>query len=146
MERKRLEDIQKREVKSSRQHFLQLSLPNTYKRLINIGITNDYTMGYASDLGFRAGIATPYTFYNLDTEEILAIKVYPFAIVDDTLRYNMKLNASEVLDNIKDIIQSVKDVNGTLITIWHNDTFSEQGVWKGWKNVYEDMIKLIKNK
>ena len=103
-------------------------------------------MGYASHLGFRAGIATPYTFYNLDTEEILAIKVYPFAIVDDTLRYNMKLDASEVLDNIKDIIQSVKDVNGTLITIWHNDTFSEKGVWKGWKNVYEDMIKLIRNK
>jgi len=146
IERKRLEDIQKREVKSSRQHFLQLSFPNTYRRLINIGITNDYTMGYASDLGFRAGIATPYTFYNLDTEEILAIKVYPFAIVDDTLRYNMKLNACEVLDNIKDIIQSVKDVNGTLITIWHNDTFSEKGIWKGWKNIYEEMIKLIKNK
>ena len=142
----RLENIQKREVIFSRQHFLQLSFPDTYRRLINAGITNDYTMGYASQLGFRAGIATPYTFYNLDTEEILAIKVYPFAIVDDTLRFNMKLHPNQVIDNIKDLIKSVKDVNGTLITIWHNDTFSEKGVWKGWKNVYEDMIKLIKNK
>ncbi|MFT4903320.1 MAG: hypothetical protein ACI84S_001027, partial [Thalassomonas sp.] len=33
--------------------------------------------------------------------------------------------------------------NGTLISIWHNDTFSEQGPWKGWRNVYEEMVKLI---
>ena len=139
----RLEDIQKREVRFSRQHFLQLSLPKTYKRLIEAGITHDYTMGYASVLGFRAGIASSFTFYNLDMEQILPIKVYPFAIVDDTLKFNMQLNPDDVVQELGEIINEVKQVDGTLISIWHNDTFSDVGVWKGWRNVYEEMVKLI---
>ena len=139
----RLEDIQKREVRFSRQHFLQLSLPKTYKRLIEAGITHDFTMGYASVLGFRAGVASPFTFYNLDMEQILPITIYPFAIIDDTLKFNMNLGADEVVEKISGIIDEVKEVNGTLISIWHNDTFSDEGVWEGWRNVYEDMVKLI---
>ena len=144
VEVKRLVDIQKREVNFSRQHFLQLSLPKTYKRLIEAGITNDFSMGYASHLGFRASIASPFTFYNLDMEQILPITIHPFAIIDDTLNFNMKLSANEVFGKISGIIEEVKQVNGTLISIWHNDTFSDEGVWKGWRNVYEDMVKLIK--
>ena len=143
IEVKRLEDIQKREVKFSRQHFLQLSLPKTYKRLIEAGITNDFTMGYASHLGFRAGIASPFTFYNLDMEQIFPMTIHPFAIIDDTLKFNMNLDADEVIEKINGIIEGVKQVNGTLISIWHNDTLSDEGVWKGWRNVYEDMVKLI---
>ena len=144
VEIKRLEDIQKREVSFSRQHFLQLSLPKTYKRLIEAGITNDFTMGYASALGFRASIASPFTFYSLDTEQILPITIHPFAIIDDTLNFNMKLSADEVIGKISSIIEEVKQVKGTLISIWHNDTFSDEGMWKGWRNVYEEMLKLIK--
>jgi len=143
VEVKRLEDIQKREVNCSRQHFLQLSFPKTYKRLLSTGITNDYSMGYASVLGFRAGIASSFTFYNLDMEQVLPIKVYPFAIVDDILKFNMKLNPDDVLSEVSIIINEVKQVDGTLISIWHNDTFGDVGVWKGWRNVYEEMVKLI---
>ena len=143
VEVKRLEDIQKREVTFSRQHFLQLSFPNTYKRLLDVGITNDYTMGYASVLGFRAGISSSFTFYNLDMEQVMPIKVHPFAIVDDTLKFNMQLNPDDVVQKLGEIINEVKEVDGTLISIWHNDTLSDEGVWKGWRNVYEDMVKLI---
>ena len=143
VEIKRLEDIQKREVIFSRQHLLQLSFPKTYKHLLEFGITNDYTMGYASVLGFRAGISSSFTFYNLDMEQVLPIKVHPFAIVDDTLKFNMQLNPDDVAQQLGEIINEVKQVDGTLISIWHNDTFSDVGVWKGWRNVYEEMVKLI---
>lgn len=143
VEIKRLEDIQKREVFFSRQHFLKLSLPKTYKNLVAAGITDDYTMGYSSKLGFRAGIANPFTFYNLDTEQVMPIKVHPFAIVDDILKFNMDVNPEDVTESIANIIASVKEVDGTLVSIWHNDTFSNEGVWYGWRNVYEDMVKLI---
>ena len=56
----------------------------------------------------------------------------------------MKLSADEVVGKISGIIEEVKKVKGTLISIWHNDTFSDEGMWKGWRNVYEDMVKLIK--
>jgi len=143
VEIERLEEILKREVTFSRQHFLQLSFPETYKRLAKLGVTKDYSMGYASVLGFRAGIASPFTFYNLDMEQILPIKVYPFAIIDDTLKFNMQLNPDDVVQQLVEIINEVKQVDGTLISIWHNDTFSDVGEWKGWRNVYEEIVKLI---
>ena len=140
----RLEDIQKREVFFSRQHFLQLSLPITYKNLFSQGIVNDYTMGYSSDLGFRAGIASPFTFYDLDLEQILPITIYPFALTDHILKFNMHLNPSEVITAVSELINEVKKVNGTLISVWHNDTFSDFGIWEGWKDVYEDIVKFVK--
>jgi len=140
---KRLEMIQKRETTSSRQHFLQLSLPATYIDLIKAGITDDYTMGYGSHLGFRAGIANSFLFYNLDTEQIMPINVHPFAISDEILKFSLQLDPINVVDNVAHIIDEVKEVNGTLISLWHNDTFSNIGVWKGWRNVYEDVLKQI---
>ena len=72
-----------------------------------------------------------------------AIKVYPFSITDDILKFNLQLNVEDVQNEIAEIIEAVKRINGTLISVWHNDTFSNFGVWKDWKNVYEDMIKQI---
>lgn len=84
-----------------------------------------------------------HSFYDLDIEQALPIKVFPFAITDDILRFNLDLDPKKAIEEINDIIKLVKKENGTLITTWHNDTFSNFGVWKGWKGVYEDMIKLI---
>ena len=64
-------------------------------------------------------------------------------INDDILRFNLDLDPKKAIEEINDIIKLVKKENGTLITTWHNDTFSNFGVWKGWKGVYEDMIKLM---
>ena len=77
-------------------------------------------------------------------EQILPITIYPFAIIDNTLRVNMNLSAIDAVEKISSIIEDVKHVEGTLVTIWHNDTLSNKGIWKGWCSVYENMIKLIK--
>lgn len=64
LEKKRLENIlQATHTFKSRQHFLKLRFPETYRRLLEVGIQEDWSMGYADDIGFRAGIATP--FYGL---------------------------------------------------------------------------------
>jgi Txe/YoeB family toxin of Txe-Axe toxin-antitoxin module len=132
----RLEGITKREVFKSRQHFLKLTLPGTYNSLIDQGITEDYTMGFASALGFRASICTPFSFYDLDTELTLPIKIFPFSVMDSTLLYYLKLSPQQSLKQIIELIQEVKNVGGTFISLWHNDTFSNYKQWKGWQNLY----------
>ena len=80
----------------------------------------------------------------MDIEEELPIRIHPFAITDDVLKYNMKIGADDVVSEISELIETVKEIKGTLISVWHNDTFSNFGPWKGWRNVYEEMVKLIK--
>ncbi len=137
-----LSRILKREVTKSRQHFLKLRMPDTYRQLINVDITDDYTMGYANNIGFRASICTSFYFYDLDLEEQTNLKVHPFAAMDATFRYYLKVEPHQVIDMIKPLIAEVKAVDGTFISLWHNESLSENYIWKGYKDIYREMVKL----
>lgn len=138
----RLSKILHREVTRSRQHFLKLKLPLTYRNLIDLDITDDYTMGYAWSIGFRAGICTAFNFYDLDMELETKLKVHPFAVMDATLKYYMKLQPEEAIARIRPLVDEVRAVNGTFISLWHNETVSDEKQWAGWREVYEETVKL----
>ena len=141
METARLSKILKREVELSRQHFLKLSMPETYRNLINNDITHDYTMGYAEVAGFRASICTPFPFFDLDQDSITNLVIHPFAAMDGTLHDYMKLTPRNATETLHELIQEVKKVGGTFIPLWHNPAFNEVGSWKGWLKVYIDMVE-----
>jgi hypothetical protein len=138
----RLSIILHQEIHLSRQHFLKMSLPETYQNLIDADITDDYTMGYAQFPGFRASIATPYFFYDLDLEIETQLKLHSFAIMDGTLKDYLKLNPEDCIKIIEPLINNVKMVKGDFIAVWHNESFAENERWKGWRLVFEDLIKL----
>ena len=80
----------------SRQHFLLLSFPETYRRLIKQGITCDYSMGYAGHTGFRAGTCRPFRFYDLKEELETGLMLHPFQVMDVTLQQYLRLNPPDV--------------------------------------------------
>ena len=137
----RLSDIVHREITKSRQHFLILHFPKTYRNLIDLDITDEYSMGYAQETGFRAGICTPFNYYDLDLETATKLKVHPFTVMDATLKYYMKFTPDQAIEHVKQMVQEVKAVDGTFISLWHNETLSEKDQWQGWRKVYEETIK-----
>lgn len=48
-----------------------------YENLSNSEFNNDYSMGYNNQIGFRAGTATPFYFYDISNEFQLPLKVHP---------------------------------------------------------------------
>ena len=124
----------------SRQHFLMVKFPETYRKLNSLGIKNDYSMGYASSCGFRAGTTLPFNFYDLGTEQETNLVIHPFAIMDVTLRQYLNLNPAEALTYSLEILKKVKAVNGVFTILWHNESLSERGEWQGWRNVFEGII------
>ena len=137
----RLEAIVNREVVRSRQHFLRLDLPTSYRRLIDLGILHDYTMGYASQVGFRAGTSLPFYFYDLDMETETSLMIHPFAVMDGTLNEYMELPVDDAQYLVKELLDCVKEVDGTFISLWHNETLSDDKHWKDWRQVYEFTIE-----
>lgn len=141
-EKERLEDITNMPMMRSRQHYLRFNLPETYQNLIDLEITEDYSMGYASHVGFRAGTCTPFYFYDLDFEIQTPLKVIPFALMDTTLNDYMNLTPKQALGRIRDLQKEVKAVNGLFVSLFHNESLSNYTRWKGWSRLYESMLKI----
>lgn len=144
MEIERLRKILKSDTEGvflSRQHFLKLTFPNTYRNLIRVGIQSDYTMGYADNIGFRAGIATPFYWYDLGNEEVTNLKIYPFQVMEVTLKEYLKLSPDEVIAYVKPMIEATQAVGGTFTTLWHNSTLSETEGYEGWRRVYHQILE-----
>ena len=139
----KLEGIVGKDVIKSRQHYLKIHFNETYKNLIQNGIQEDYTMGYATDIGFRSGTCTPHPYYDLQAEEATELTIYPFQIMDITLNQHKGYNITEAISVVEDLIEKVKRVRGTFISIWHNEALSDHGHWRGWETVYREMLRLI---
>jgi hypothetical protein len=136
----RLSKVLNREITKSRQHFLKVHLPVTYRNLINLDITDDYSMGYAAYPGFRASICNSFSFYDVDLDVETKLRVHPFTVMEGTLKDYLKLSPLEAVNTMKDLIAEVKGVNGTFISLWHNESLSNAKRWEGWRDVYEEMI------
>lgn len=141
----RLASIIHKPVHKSRQHFLMLDFPATFKRLSEQGIRDEYSMGFASQIGFRASTATPYPFYDLEEEMATNVTIYPFAFMDTTFNQYLNLTPEAAFEEAKKTIDQVKAVNGTLISLWHNESLGEKWQWKGWRDLYERIVAYAAN-
>lgn len=145
----RLEQILTREITRSRQHFLKMKLPTTYEHLLNNGIRHDYTMGYAEELGFRAGTARPFPWFDLTKNCTTELIIHPFAYMDGTLNEYLNYEPEVAMGEINKLFLEVEAFGGEFSCIWHNETIGNHGIWNGWKKVLEHTIDLglkIKNR
>jgi hypothetical protein len=136
--------ISGKQIHSSRQHFIRFTLPQTYRQLIEIGIDSDFSMGYGSINGFRASVASTFFWYDLEKEEQTQLLVHPFCFMEANSFYEQKLSVQQALEELKHYLNIVKSVNGTLITIWHNSFLGTARQFKGWREMYEQIISLVK--
>lgn len=141
MEKERLEKIIHKQVTSNRFHYLRFHFPKSFDRLVNIGITEDYSMGYASRNGFRAGICTPFYYFNIRTNEVTPLKIYPFAFMDSTFAHYQKTDPETALNEIRMLMRYVHETGGTLYGLWHNSSFTGQKEWKGYEHVFETVAE-----
>ncbi len=135
IEIQRLSTILNQNITCSRQHFIKLYFPETYKNLIRNGIKEDYTMGFAHRVGFRACTAQPFFWFDLSTNSITNLKVFPFIAMDVTLKNYMKLSPEEACQLLLEYREKVKSVKGNFITLFHQSNFTNE--WRSWREVYE---------
>ena len=125
----------------SRQHFLKLRFPETYWLLLAVGVQADWTMGYADETGFRASIATPFPWFDLEKNLETPLIIHPFQAMDVTLKNYLNLTPEAATARLRTLIRTTRDVGGTFTPLWHNDNLSEIDGWEGWREVYERLLK-----
>ncbi len=137
-EKLRMESIINRDLEISRNSFSKLNLPTTYRQLLDLEISEDFSMGYVNDLGFRAGTCTPFLFYDLDYEVQTPLLINSFCLMDfSLLKIQSFLDKKETLEKL---IKQVKKVNGTFTPVFHNYTFSDDERWKDFKQLFNIIL------
>ncbi len=137
-EKANLEEVINRPVNNCKMRYNRVDIPQTYRNLIATEFTNDFTMGYTFELGFRAGTCTPFQFYDIPLEVKQPIKVHPFAIHDISLSKIKK--DQDLFHQVQLITNEVKKVNGTLIAMFSNEVLGNRED-RNWMNVYSEVIK-----
>ena len=142
-EKQALEKIAKKEIFSSRQHYLRMKMPDSYEHLINCGFLDDYTMGFASIPGYRAGTSQPFPFFNLKTNLQTSLTIHPIALMDGSYKDYNALDNKEILQLITEKISYLKSINGKFYLLIHNETLSENKRWKAWRILIENTIEIL---
>jgi hypothetical protein len=135
-----LQNIIQQTVKYSRQHYIRMSLPKTYQKLIEQGIEAEYSMGYGSINGFRASYTLPFKWYDLQKELQTNLTIHPFCYMEANSFFEQKLTIDEAAAELQSYYNIVKKVNGHFITIFHNHFLTEQKQWIAWRNMYENFL------
>jgi hypothetical protein len=142
-EKQALEGIGGKPVARSRQHYIRFNLPEGYRQLIQAGITEDYSMGYGSINGFRASVAQPFHWFDLAANATTALRIHPFCFMDANSFYEQKLSPAQAGEELLQYLSICKQLNTVLCTIWHNNFLGSDAAFRGWRDVYEGLVKAL---
>ena len=142
-EKETIEKIIQKKITASRQHFIRFTLAQTFRYLIDAGIKEDFSMGYGSINGFRASVASPYYWYDLEKEITTDLLLYPFCYMEANSFFEQKFSSEQALEEMRHYYQQIKKVNGTFISIWHNTFLGTDERFKGWREIYKQFIDEV---
>lgn len=138
-----LENIGATSIEKSRHHYIKMELPQTYNRLIEQNIYEDYSMGYGSINGFRASVASSFFWFDLQENKITKLRVHPFCFMDANSYYEQKQNLQQTKEELEYYLKTCTNLNATLITIFHNSFLGNRNEFKGWAELYKNFITQL---
>ena len=126
-----------------RQHYLLQQPGFSWKRLEQLGLKEDHSLGYADVIGFRAGMSRAFPAYDVINEKTLNLVLHPVAAMDATLMRYLRVTPEEAVDQVSRLADATRELGGVLRLLWHNESVSDIGEWRGWKEAYEVILKRV---
>lgn len=128
-----------------RSHYLTVLPPDMPQPYIDAGITDDFTLAYASVAGFRLGTCRAVHWINPANFSIAPILLHPLTVMDGTLsnKAYMGLEYDEALEYCKRLLIQVRQHNGQAVLLWHNTSVATGGN-NYQSKLYEDVLNFLR--
>lgn len=112
-------------VSCNRNHYLRSCEPENFISLIDAGITDDFTMGYADVCGFRIGTSRPAKWIDPAGMKLTDLIMHPLLVMDCTLSdlQYMGLTMDEAFDYCVRLASKACEYGGEIVLLWHNTSF-----------------------
>lgn len=124
----------------TRQHYLQFSIKETPQLLMESGINADFSMGFASGSGFRAGTSEAFPYYDLRSEKKTELLLVPFCAMDGAYFIYQHISAEKALHELLQIKEAIRKVGGLFTTVFHERTFDDT-LYPGFGEMYKKLLK-----
>jgi hypothetical protein len=121
-----------------RQHYLRWS-PQTWLDWEYCGLRYDSSVGFADQIGFRAGTSFPFRPWCWAENRELNLIEVPLILMDCTPVKYMRLDFDEGLVRIRALVRRVEETGGVFTLLWHNTPLLDPE-YKGW---YEAILDLL---
>jgi len=141
-ERNKLQNVIGKRITSTRYHYLRTCTTDDFQALADMGITDDFSMGFAQLAGFRMGTCRPIKWINPLTKTVTNLTLHPLTVMDNSLSEYMKLDAEDSYLYVKDLIEQSVYHGGEISLLWHNSNFANKP-WQ--KELYTRLIYYIKS-
>lgn len=124
-EKRELEQALGKKVFFFRNHFLRSCEPLHLASLENIGITDDFTMGYADVAGFRLATTRPAVWINPVSGRLSQLVLHPLTVMDATLAapQYMGMDAEKAMEYCTSLFHTIRRHGGEVCLLWHNTSF-----------------------
>ena len=124
-----------------RAHYLRSSIDHM-QALADAGYTDDFTMGFADQAGFRLQTCRAIRWINPKTYELTNLTLHPLLIMDRTLSAAgyMNLSEDESYFLCERLIDKVRLHHGDLCLLWHNSNLTPDTYHR---SLYPKILRLI---
>ena len=124
-----------------RAHYLRSSV-GLMNRMVKAGYTDDFTMGFADQAGFRLQTTRAVRWINPSTYKLTNLTLHPLIIMDCTLSEEqyMNLTEEEAFFLCERLIEKVKMHHGDLCLLWHNSRLTDDSYHA---SLYQQLINYL---
>ena len=125
-----------------RSHYLRCDI-QTMQRLADAGVTDDFTLGFPDQAGFRLQTTRAVRWINPITMTLTDLTLHPLTVMDGTLSQAnyMNLTEDEAYFLCQRLFDKVRQNNGDLCLLWHNTAINDTTYHK---SLYLKLLSLIK--
>ena len=124
-----------------RSHYLRCDI-NQMQRLADSGITDDFTMGFADQAGFRLQTTRAVRWINPITFNLSPLTLHPLTVMDCTLSNDnyMNLTEDEAYFFCEQLFSKIKMHHGDICLLWHNHVINNTSYHKA---LYPKLLEII---
>ena len=129
-------------ITGGRGHYLRFDSRKSWGIWSEAGLQYDTTVGYAYDLGFRAGIAGPFRPFDFSSNAPAKLLEIPMNVMDGAF---MSQEPGSDIQEALDMLEVVSGIGGAFSLLWHSGALNNPE-YPGWSEAYEGLLRAAYDK
>ncbi|MDR1372210.1 MAG: hypothetical protein LBJ17_03655 [Dysgonamonadaceae bacterium] len=130
-------------ISAERRHFLCYTCPESFREAEEAGFSDDFSLSFSLEPGFRSGTAVPYYFYDVEHDRETRLLIHPTVMMDTSLISHLKMSPADTESKIRLLIDECVKSGGDFTCLWHNSNIA--GDNNPWKEVFLKSIQYALN-